>query len=628
MAALQSAVNAAKTLMTTDPSDLQIGNAIDAINGAVTGLEATNTGNGGGDPVTVPDGSGGEKVVKPTPGPGDVWEVLDENGNSKVPPEYIYDPDGSLKGTPPALTGDEETAYKDGYIYYTEETPKGSNVFVPIKEDGTRDTENAKWGGPDGKPGGGDDRPAVKNGNEWLAEDPAGSNLWKPVQTATGSGQGTLKPAESWIGGGADGKPTGTDNLKPIIEQDGQYYAGPFAEGDKEYYIGMGTNNKFDTSGNNTGIPSSVSPLDDKLYWDGTGTPGEGGTGGFVIDPPVVLPGMTITGFVADSGYLKGNGENATLTGKVRVLDGETGNESLIPYNAAVHGGALSWTLDPAGQSATLSGNKFLKSTTAVLGTMITVKGTLTLNGTTYPSTCSWIVANADGSVGGGAEGEPSGVKGRSLAVKESGVDVTWREIARTVIDGKSFSLIMRDKTLTSSVKNSAQSNINKWWANNDMIPMTSPLRKYTYKPTLPDGPIGTENGGQENNGHNGIDGSGYFASGWSAPNPDQQVVAENNTAFMLSYAEAAKFCSTKFYNNNLQAYVGSCDVAQQNWNQFAIKAGTWWLRTPPGSGSSRPPYLRNGYVSDYNYTTSTSESVVPALWVSSDLFNDPAFVN
>jgi len=648
--------------------------------------------------------------LRPLTWPKNVYEVLTPGGESQQPkPEYIYDPSGKLGKTPPVWDDKVVPAYTDGTLFYAEETPPG-NIFNPITGEGALNKNAPIWGGADGRPGGGDDRPAYKNTslNKWYAEDPPGSNLWKPL--VNGNNRQLDPDPLTWIGGGSDGKPDGNNDLYKFTVKYGQVVAGKFNDGTNDYYVAPGLNGRFDTSGDSNGKPvyNETSGDDVKVYDGGSGWITDPPTGlkpaiGLTLTPTsipalaigaseivtvakdpldttdtlsvsgntnpavataviesgnvkvtgvaagtamitvtlgsksetiavtvqaaVVPPSVTITGFMADSGYLKANGTNATLTGKILVMDDDTGDESWVAYDAATHGGTLAWALNPAGQSAALSGtgNKFLKTTTGALGTTITVKGTLTTASGTYTSIGYWTVINSDGSIGGGAEHEPIGVKGRELTVTESGQATKWYEIARTVIDGKSFSLILRDKVI--GIGDSNQSNmqtaINQWWANNDKIPMTSPLRQYTYKPTLPAGTYGTSDGGQANNGHNGIDGSGYFATGWSYPNPSQQVIAENDTAFLLSYAEAAKFCSTKFYNNNLKTDVGSCDVAQQNWGRLSDRGSTyWWLRSP-GTGSYTSHVITSGVLSgNYDVTFGPSTSLRPALWVSSDIFN------
>ena len=393
-------------------------------------------------------------------------------------------------------------------------------------------------------------------------------------------------------------------------------------------------------------LESGSLPAGLTLNSDGTisGTPTSTGTATFTIKaansagsvtkaftltvdaPP---PSLIITGFAANSGYLRADGTSAALTGQVRVKDKETGNETWTVYDEAIHGGTLTWTLDPSDQSAALSDNKFLKTTTTELGTIVTVRGTLATDSNTYTSIGNWFVVNADGSVGGGALGEPVGAKGRSLTVTESGTATTWHEIAGIVINGKSFSLILRDKSIGNSISGNngliAQTAVNTWWMDTTKIPAASFLRKYTYKPSLPPGQYGTDDGGAANNYHDGIDGFGYFLNGWSLPNPNRQAATELGTAFLLSYAEAAKFCSTQYYNNGTNAIANSSEVAQLNWGRLSTgTTANWWLRSSgPGATNSVSVVRTSGDLSYGLDLTSASLDLRPALWVSSDIFSE-----
>lgn len=282
LAVLQQKVNDAKALLNAEPTDTQADAAVKAIDDAIQALKFKT---GLGDGIIVV----GTKKYRRT-GTPKVYEVLDDNtGNSKVPPEYIYDPNDSLGQEPPTLSGDEVPAYADGFIYYVEEDPAGSNIFIPIDQNGNKDPSRAIWGGPDRKPSGNDNRPAAKSGTTWYAEDPAGSNIWKPVNPPPNAD--TLKPVEptpnGWLGGGNDGKPGGNDDLYPITVKHGQTVAGPFNDGTDEYYIGQGPNNRFETPGDGTGKPVGHVPKagsdDQKLYDTGSG---------FSTTKPVTLGGM------------------------------------------------------------------------------------------------------------------------------------------------------------------------------------------------------------------------------------------------------------------------------------------------------------------------------------------------
>ena len=709
LAALQVAKEAGEALLYQNPGDTQIDAAIAAIDNAIKALRFKD---GIGSTIVIPPENGGPKKLRKT-GTPKVYEVLDdETGQPTVPPTYIYDEDDSIGQEPPEWSGDETPAFPDGNLYYVE-TPEGSNIWEQINPDTGARTGVKKWGGADGRPGGNGadkDLPAYWDGAKWLAEDPEGSNLWKPV----GNPKTTLddNPA-NWVGGGSDGLPDGNNDLYPFSVVDGEVVAGPFQP--DNYYIRRGPNGRFDTSGDGTGKPvgNAASGDDQKAYWDGSGwtntppvtgtapsitsansTSVVNGTGGtfqvtatgsapityslsgapsgvtinstsgliaiagtvvvnsynftvtasngvspnatqsftLTVNPDSSTSDYIITGFAANSGYLNSGspGPNTALTAKIRVFDDLTGEETWETYSAATYGGTLSWALEPSGQPATLTGAWLRATAGAPLGTVITVKATLVLSGTTYTSTGSWIVVNSDGTIGGGAKDEPIGVKGRELPTSITKDTCSWWEIARTVVDGKSYSLILRDKAIQKSTFGStndyhsagctARNTINTWWANNDKIPMTSPLRQYTYLPNLPVGSWGTDDGGVPNNHHNGIDGSGYFATGWSSPKPGQQIACTNDTAFLLSEAEASKFCSMQFYNKGVSNYVGSCDVAQYNWGRLSDRTSAiWWLRSPYSTSYAR---LVNSSGSVYYNTVSGSCALRPALWVDSAIFN------
>ncbi|MCL2105572.1 MAG: DUF6273 domain-containing protein [Oscillospiraceae bacterium] len=280
---LQIAVDDGKTLLFSyDPQDEDIQNAIDAIEDAIAALELIEVIDSGIIKVPDPDNPDGFRYFKKT-GTKNVYEEVDSNGDSFEPEEkYIYDENGSLEGEPPALDGDEEPAYKNGYLYYVEEDPEGSNIFVLIdQETGLKDYDGAIWGGGDRRPGpfgSVDDRPAAKDAGTgiWYAEDPANSNLWKPVFTAPGPDQGDLdENKNNWRGGGSDGKPGGNNDLYGFVEKYGELVAGPFSDTNdngQEYFIGTG-DARFDTSGDGTGTPvgHNAHPEDLKLYDVGYG---------------------------------------------------------------------------------------------------------------------------------------------------------------------------------------------------------------------------------------------------------------------------------------------------------------------------------------------------------------------
>ena len=170
---------------------------------------------------------------------------------------------------------------------------------------------------------------------------------------------------------------------------------------------------------------------------------------------------------------------------------------------------------------------------------------------------------------------------------------------------------------------------MNTWWTNPSNISMLSILRLYTYLPSsLPDGPIGTTNGGEANNFHNGRDGHGFFATGWSSPDPNRQVVSVNGTLFPLSYAEAARFCSMQHRNNGTGSNINSNEIARHNWGRlFDRTTSPWLLRSPSnvhggsaiGSGLDGSGIILDNIIGPAAPTTHRAR---PALWVDSRIFD------
>ncbi|MCL2106859.1 MAG: putative Ig domain-containing protein [Oscillospiraceae bacterium] len=338
---LQMAVNDGKTLLgSVDPLDGDILAAIDAINDAIDAL-VLKSGGGDDDIIVIPPGDGGPKKLRKT-GTPKVYEVLDDDTEqSKVPPEFIYDEDDSLSGEPPTLSDDEKPAYPDGHLFYVEEEPEGSNIWVQIDPETGARTAVKKWGGADGRPGGNGadkDLPAYWNGVKWFAEDPEGSNLWKPV----GNPKTTLDDDPgSWIGGGSDGLPDGSNDLYPFSIVNDETVAGPFQP--DNYYIRKGPNGRFDTSGDGTGKPVDNAAFgdDEKAYWDGEN---------WTTTPPVVLVAPTIsTGSLANGTYNAAYNQTVAASGSTPMeWDISTGS---LPSGLSINPstGAITGTASAAG---------------------------------------------------------------------------------------------------------------------------------------------------------------------------------------------------------------------------------------------------------------------------------------
>jgi hypothetical protein len=200
-----------------------IANAIDDLEDALAGLEDLNNGggNGGNGGLLGPDDNG--NYYKPVGDPDNVFEVVDENGDSKQPPEYVYAPDGD-----PTDGDDNVPAYPDGHGDYYVEDPAGSNIFKEVDTDGDLIDNPAIWGGPDHQFGGGDDKPVIKTGGDYYVD--CGQNVYQKVETPT-----TLGPK---VGGGPDENPA-TDPVTPIYDNNGKYYVGPLgpdSDGNNYYY--------------------------------------------------------------------------------------------------------------------------------------------------------------------------------------------------------------------------------------------------------------------------------------------------------------------------------------------------------------------------------------------------------
>ncbi|MGF7017330.1 uncharacterized protein YjdB [Lachnospiraceae bacterium PF1-21] len=210
-----------------------------------------------------PDGDG--NYWKPVGEPENIWEQVDEDGNSKNPPEYVYDTNTPLEGDDdvPATKGENDT-------FYVEE-PK--NIFTPVLPDGSLDNDNKIWGGDDFTPGTTDDEDVDNFGTEaspdyWVSY---GENVYAQVSKTTGK-IGAL------TGGGVDEDPT-TDGVKPIFDNreiDGHFYYGPHTDADGiSYYIG----DDWQEGGNGDGLlnteDKTLPHATDAIYYrneDGTMT--------------------------------------------------------------------------------------------------------------------------------------------------------------------------------------------------------------------------------------------------------------------------------------------------------------------------------------------------------------------
>ena len=223
---------------------------------ALVGHSEDNSLGGGGIVDKGNIGQGGDgNWYRPVGKPPHVFEVVDEDGKSMEPPQYVYNTGDNPGG------GNDKVAEKDGNNYYVENP---DNIWTPIGPDGNLNEDGAIWGGPNGKPGGGDDMPVVNfNGDHWVD---MGQNVWKKVKKEDTSTPGfELGPL---TGGGPDMNPA-TEPVYNIFDNtagDGRYYIGPLGPDVEGYEYFYGDSNLYDRNGT---LDSTAEYLwdDDMVYY-------------------------------------------------------------------------------------------------------------------------------------------------------------------------------------------------------------------------------------------------------------------------------------------------------------------------------------------------------------------------
>jgi len=248
---LENAVNGGKGVAgQADPGETDIQNAIDAIRDAIDGLEKLPPGTGKPD-HWIPKPGGG--WYRPVGDPPNVYEVMDEDGKSKQPPEYIYNEDGDPAGQP----GKNRPARPYGPFYYVED-PVGSNIWKKVKGDGTLQDSPAWWGGP-GSFGDGGEKEAVKfpgSDDYWVH---IGQNVWRKVNKLPANTH-ALDP--ELVGGGPNENPVATP-ARPIVENGGKYYVHVGTENGYPLYYGdkqKGGDGKLNST------PGTLHGTDEKYY--------------------------------------------------------------------------------------------------------------------------------------------------------------------------------------------------------------------------------------------------------------------------------------------------------------------------------------------------------------------------
>ena len=500
---------------------------------------------------------------RPIGRPANVWEKTDEGGVPKHPAEFIYSEDPSEDTNPKEVVRGE-----DGIFYIQEPV----NVFTPIAEDGTISTtpDDKVWGGADKKPGNTDDKKVKPFNGNYYAD--LGQNVFGQVLPS-----GDL---DERIGGGADGNPT-TSPTMPIVEVDGKYYYGPLTEEGETFYIGdrvPGGNGQLSSNPR----PFTMASTDQKFYLDTE-------TGKMVTTPPVTTvnaTGITFTGTVPTT---------VAISGKVSAP-----GVAVAPADATVK--TVEWSSSNTGV-ATVNPNT--GEVTGVAGGTAIITATLTNpdNSTrtqTYTITVQQPITNGQGSA----------VDGRVLTADKAGDNSAWVEIATN----GGYSLIVRAQTTGQAAFYSSGNYqaygtatgplrvaINTWYRG---LSSTSALRTHSV-------------------GHDALSKPGTWAN-LSAANgfsvPTGVSTTADDTAFPLSFQEAANYCSVQWYNGS--SWQGSITQANVNWNKLTDRTSTHSRLRSPGNIASHASILHSSGSAGNTGGVTSSYWVRPALWVQSSIFN------
>ncbi|MCL2487637.1 MAG: FIVAR domain-containing protein [Oscillospiraceae bacterium] len=239
---LKDAVNKGKGVLdSNNPEANVIADAVKDLQDAINGMDKKPQ---RPEDVFGPDKDG--NYYHPVGDPPNVYEVVDQDGNGRQPPEYVYNP-----GDPVEDCENNRPSYPNNGFYYVED-PDGSNIWKPVDKNGDLNNNRPIWGGPDGRPGGGDDKPVTQfnDGSYWVH---VGQNVWQKIDKLT------LGPL---TGGGPDENPV-TTPATPIVKNGDKYYVGPINPGPDEYYYG-------DKQQGGDGLLNSTAnilhPTDEKYY--------------------------------------------------------------------------------------------------------------------------------------------------------------------------------------------------------------------------------------------------------------------------------------------------------------------------------------------------------------------------
>lgn len=595
---------------------------------------------GTGDPEQGKDGN----WYSPIGTPPNVYEVVDKDGNStSEPPTYVYNPDGD-----PGNGNDQDAHYNfDDERFYVEDP---ENFFKPVNDtDGTIDSEPVIWGGPDKTFGTGDDKEVEEFGTGYYVD--LGQNIYQKANT------NALDP--NLIGGGPDLDPS-TSPVRPIYKHDdGKYYVGPIFEGENEYYYGDsltngdglvnstatkrdGTDDKFqiDENGNMVVVETGdtgegvVGPDADGNYYrpignppnifevladkDGTsknppeyvydadGNPKNGvdndakkGTDGKwyaeVEDGLNIWQPVDDNGNLVNSGYVGGGSAGVPNTNIPAQKAG--GKWYVGPFGADDH----YWSVGENGKSESdASGNygsddvKHWK----------TDDGQMTTNDPANPTQPT--------------EGGGTAVDGRVLTAEQAGDTSSWIEVAKN----GGYSLIVRADILPNQITissaydyaksdNGSRTILNTWFAS---LEATTGLRSNAV----------TNNAIQKLGSHGVL----TSANGMSVPTTTLALEQTDNVAFLLSFNEAAQYCSPCWLKIPASELIPSSSVAKKNFNKFNNQETRTWLRSFTTAGNT----YSMGTLGDEEHCegvcglsdsfNKTKCGLRPAMWVKSSIFD------
>ncbi|MCL2291456.1 MAG: InlB B-repeat-containing protein, partial [Candidatus Bathyarchaeota archaeon] len=217
-----------------------------------------------------------------------------------------------------------------------------------------------------------------------------------------------------------------------------------------------------------------------------------------------------------------------------------------------------------------------------------------------------------------------SAVNGRTLTTAITDDTSEWIEIAKN----GDYSLILRKDVLTqtsafTTVSDTRYSNslvrpiVNTWFTST--LPANARLRSFTVE-------------------HNALTSLGSWlvtGDGVSTPTGKQNGNGQD-VAFLLSFAEAALFCSTQYASGTGNSYTQSSSTATANFNKLTSlgngqPSSHCWLRSPGNTGTSGQISTvgyggfntagdQHGAVNSYQGSSNVIH-IRPALWVNSTIF-------